>query len=250
MKGDRFVRAFKMGVRLGWLTPEQVQARTDAHYAQIDRNGGIDYRARAHNTRGWFEWERDMITRYFPSTGRVFVHAAGGGREVLALARAGYEVVGGECNPQLVAAANALMADEGVAARVAHIPAGAVKLQHEHYDAVIIGWGAYAHIYRRADRLTLLRALAAVMSPGAPLLLSFHYRDGSAFPFRLTSNVANLLRWARGRERVEVGDTLRRFFSHEFTREEATAEIRAGGFEPVGYGTADTNAHVIALRMS
>ena len=249
MKGDRFIRAFKMGVRLGWLTPDQVQARTDAHYERLDRNGGIDYRARDHNTRGWFDWERDLITRYFPATGRVFVHAAGGGREVLALAKAGYEVTADECNRQLVDAANALLADQGVNASVTHVPAGSVRLQHKHYDAAIIGWGAYAHMYRRADRLALLRALAAVLPAGAPLLLSFHYRDGSAFPFRLTSTIANLLRRTRGLERVEVGDTLTRFFSHKFTREEATAEIRDGGFEPVGYGTADTNAHVLAVRV-
>src|SRR5690606_21399152 len=116
----------------------------------------------------------------------------------------------------------------GIPARVSVVPADEAPSPRA-CDALIIGWSSYAHIQGWGRRVALLRTLRAAASPRAPLLLSFHARDGVAFSFATVMRVANLLRAPRGAPPVEQGDTLGRFFIHMFTRDEIERELDAGG---------------------
>lgn len=57
---------------------------------------------------------------------------------------------------------------------------------------MIVGWSSYGHIQHRAARIALLRALHAGCTDGAPLMLSFHARDGMRYPFEIVSRTANV----------------------------------------------------------
>src|SRR5258708_387635 len=60
-----------------------LEAHNDVYYGGMRERGVI--------RRGLFEWERAVISRFFPSApARVLVGAAGLGREAIALAEMGY----------------------------------------------------------------------------------------------------------------------------------------------------------------
>jgi hypothetical protein len=132
-----------------------------------------------------FPFEEAAFDTFFPPPpGRVLVGATGGGREALALARRGYEVVAFEPSAPLIA---------GLAA---HIPAGlkisAYRATYEdlphmapalpgedpadlnalpRFDAAILGWGSLSHLLSEQRQVTALRAMAAVTD--GPVLVSF-----------------------------------------------------------------------------
>lgn len=132
-----------------------------------------------------FPFEEEALERYFPPPpGRILIGAAGGGREALALARRGYEVVAFEPSAPLVS---------GLAA---HIPAGlkvsAYRATYEdlprlapalpgadaadlnalpRFDAAILGWGSLSHLLSEERQVAALRAMSAVTD--GPVLVSF-----------------------------------------------------------------------------
>ena len=238
--------ALWIGARLGALTREQVHALDERYYAAAAAGGHIDYAGDAHNLRGLFAWEAPVVERFFAGRRRILVLAAGGGREVLALRRMGFDADGFECHPALVAAANRLLAREGFAGDMAVVPRDEAPRTEQRYDGVIVGWSAYMLIQGRARRIALLRDLRALAEPGSPLLLSFFYRDGSPFRHDLIARAGNALRSALGREPLEEGDTLAPNFIHLFTQAEVRAELREAGFEPVFYSTEGTG-HAVGI---
>jgi hypothetical protein len=99
---NRFVRLASVlheGFWLGCLSTEDLNAITASHYQE-----SREYPSEEHNLRGFFDWEASALGRYFRPGSRILVAAAGGGREVLALRRAGYEAEGLECSAALVGA--------------------------------------------------------------------------------------------------------------------------------------------------
>ena len=222
--------AVLMGIRLGARTPAEVQAQTDRHYSRRK-----DYAADQHNLRGWYEWEQTLVSALLPPAGRMFVYAAGGAREVIALARAGYDVDACECHPDMVASANARLDRLKLTPRVRRVPADDAPSSEQTYDAIVIGWTAYGHIQGRAARLELLRALYDMAAPSAPLIVSFHMRTEGSKPLGQVHRTANLLRRLRSEPLVEEGDALGRYFMHMFTRGEITDEMREGGWNVVAF---------------
>jgi hypothetical protein len=233
-------QALATGFWLGVLSRRRLAEVDDVYYAAS--SGGVDYTGDAHNLRGLFGWEADAVGRWFPAGGRVLVFAAGGGREVAALAALGFRVDGVECNAALVAAASRLADAAGAFGRVLAAPRDGLppEIAGERYDAVIVGWSAYMLIAGRERRVALLRALRGHVAPGAPVLLSFFFRTPGSRHHRWTARVANAIRGVLGRERVEEGDMLGPNFHHDFTEAEVRGEMRDGGWEPVAYATAPT----------
>ena len=60
------------------------------------------YNSPEHNLSGFYAWEQEMISKYYRPNSRILVAAAGGGRELIALHRAGFRADGFECTPHLV----------------------------------------------------------------------------------------------------------------------------------------------------
>ncbi len=133
---------------------------------------------------GLFEWERRLLEHpVVPRSGRVLLGAAGGGRELKALAERGYEVLAFEPSDALFKAAQALGATlSGASVRKADYRdliesergASSVFAARElAVDLVWLGWGSLSHVLDERTRLDLLSALRRG-APKAPLLLSFH----------------------------------------------------------------------------
>ena len=229
------------GLWLGVLRREDLHAVDGAFY-----DGQALYRDDAHNRRGLLRWERRALDAHFPPSGRLLVLAAGGGRELLPLAAAGYAVEGFECNPTLVRVAERLLAEDGAsAARVRPIARDAAPAGEGPFDGVIVGWGSYMLIAGRARRVAFLRALRREVPDGAPVLLSFFTRSERGRRARIVHAVARAVRRLRGDAPPDLGDDLTPNFVHRFTEEEVRAELAEGGFalvdyEPQGRGAFDS----------
>lgn len=243
LTGYTVVRACFAGFWLGLLDRDALLSIADRFYQTHER-----YRDDAYNKSGAWPWERAVLERYFKASRRLVLVGAGGGREVIALERLGYEVVGYECNERLVAAANELLEGEGLESRVAVAPPDVCPPGDESYDGLIVGWGAYMLIQGRSRRTALLRSLRRQAVPGAPLLVSFFTRPESARRFRLIAGIANVLRSLRSRERIEVGDDLAPEYVHYFTREELASELAEGGFRLEHHAT-EPYGHAVAIAV-
>jgi hypothetical protein len=240
------VQALHQGFWLGLLDGPGLEAATARFYARNHRYG-----ERPHNVAGFLGWEGALIDRYFDACRTILVGAAGGGREVVALARRGVTVDGFDCSPALVATAERVLAEQGLRARMQLAPPGAVPDGLGTYDGVILGWGAYSHVAGRPARVRLLRALVGHLRPAGPFLLSYQTRPvdpAAQRAYRWILATARVLRVARRDPTpLELGDTLPSYFAHRFTQPEIEAEVAAAGLtvehlQEVEYGAAIARA--------
>ena len=236
------------GVWLGMLGRQSLNDIDDLYYVggHARKFGPIDYTEDRYNRIGFWTWERTAIDRWFGGSGHVAVLAAGGGREVLALRKLGFQVDGWECQSGLVRTANRILAEDGFEPTVELVPRDACPPGERRYTGAIVGWGAYTLIQGRARRVGLLSALAARLHVGAPVLLSFFPRSGTERRFGAVAAVANVGRRLTLRELAEEGDYLEPNFVHYFTEAELRSELEEAGlvlqlFEARPYG------HAVAL---
>ncbi len=233
-RAGALLQAAHEGVWLGLLRRSDLHAVDQRFY-----EGSASYHDDAHNLRGLFPWEQTALEA-FAGCRRVLVIGAGGGREVLALERMGFEVEGYECNPALVAYADEFLPRQGCTAAVRHLPRDAVPSADTPFDGIVVGWSAYTLIPGRAHRVDLLRRLRVLVQPGGPILLSFFTRGADGPRVRISAAVANGIRAILRREPAERGDALSPNFVHYFTAKEIGAELREAGWEPkrfTGHGS-------------
>src|SRR5436309_2730404 len=102
------LRTLLNGVWLGVLTDAELAALDESYYEQATM-----YRTASWNERGLFDWEQRLVLDHFPPGARIIVTACGGGREVLALLKMGFDVFGYESHPALAAFAGDFMAEHG-----------------------------------------------------------------------------------------------------------------------------------------
>jgi len=227
----RAMRGLFEGIWLGVLSHEHT-ARIDEVY--YDR--ATMYVTEPYNRTGLWSWEQAAIDAHFGGVRKIVVTSAGGGREVVALAKAGYEVVGFEPHDSLVRFGNQLLTADGLTAEIRQSernrwPASAVDA-----DGVIVGWGGYMLISGRHQRVAFLREAAKQLPAHAPLLVSFFPRGDGNVRFRCVTLVANLLRRLLGRDTVTFGDAQAPNLIHFFTRTEVVAEMAEAGFKLVDFG--------------
>ena len=234
-KGLSAIQAVFDGVWLGLLGPDELAA-ADEHFYGADGDVAALYRGEDHNSRGFYDWEEDLVDRFLEPGASVVVTAAGGGREVLALARKGMRVAAFEPNAVLVDAGRRLLGDQGVAdASLDTCPRDVFPPDAPECDAVVVGWGSYIHIQGRARRVALLRGARSRLQPGAPILLSFWVRPAGARYFKFVRRIARPIRALRGLPPPELGDTVSETYVHWFDRREVEEELVAAGFDPVHY---------------
>jgi hypothetical protein len=208
----------------------------------LDRACSLAYEARSefcdekYTRSGLRAWEHDFVNHYLSPGMRVLVSSAGGGREVLALFRLGFEVCAFECNTKIAAWGNAFLDTEGVSVRILPAAAGECPSDLPRFDAVIIGWASYHHIRPAERRIRFLRSIRAHIGGGGPVLLSYLEQTGprSLRPSRWANRIRRLL----GRAMLEPGDIFGPPPMHLFTREEIEAELQQAGFRLHAYGKA------------
>jgi hypothetical protein len=156
--------------------------REELTIALYDRRTAYLPRSRQYD--GLHEWEvRFLRNRNFPQQGRILLGAAGGGRELRALTRLGYEVDAFEPAPTLLAGARTVISPPGRG----RVELGSYRslidgargegplaemLRGARYDAIVFGWGSFSHVYARGERRALLETMRR-LCPEGPVALSF-----------------------------------------------------------------------------
>ena len=213
---------------------------------QYDQSGR--YLGDEHNLSGLFAWEAAVIEREFRDCASILVGAAGAGREVLAIAGRGTRVDAFDPSPELVAAAQKLLAARGIESNYLLAEPDRVPAQLGVYDGAIVGWGGYSHIPDSRARIGFLRELATHLRPGAAVFLSVWERGGQERKFRTVAGIARFIgRLGFAGSRVETGDSTTHGFAHYFTREELERELAAAGFRMDFYSDTPCG-HAVARR--
>lgn len=225
------------GLWLGVLSREHLEAVDELHY-----HGSSTYNGETHNARGLMEWEEAAIGEFFGGRTRLAVLGAGGGREVLALERRGFQVDGFECNPKLVEFAGGFLPRQGATASVRLLPRDATPSEGG-YDGVIMGWGSYMLTPGRARRIGLLRRLRALVPEGAPLLVSFFSQPEVLIRLKMEYRVARVVRRLLRREPPEFGDDLVPMYAHRFNQAQMESEMREAGFRLLRYEPEGRRQH-------
>jgi SAM-dependent methyltransferase len=122
---------------------------------------------------GLRQWEAAVVARHFPPSGRVLDLGCGPGREALALARLGYEVVGADISEVVLEHARRHAADAGVT--VAWVLVDGVEVPPGPFDAIIMWAQVLGNIPERADQLALLANCREALAPGGIISASGHY---------------------------------------------------------------------------
>src|SRR5918995_505614 len=246
----RVAKACFVGLWLGVLTRERLHAIDEEFYTRTrNRSDRPDYHDLEYNRSGLWEWEERALTEHFAECESLMLIGAGGGREVLALLRLGYQVDGSESHPALVAAANDLLREEGFDTSVGLVQRDESPHTNTTYDGIIVGWGAYMLVQSRRQRIALLKQLRVQTQDQGPILLSFYWRSGTpSASYKISASLANMIRRIIHREPIDVGDWLAPAYVHYFTQDEIASELSEGGFRLVHYSTAEYG-HAVGIAV-
>lgn len=233
------------GVWLGMLSRKELH-EMDRLYHLGWRPGGfrpIDHMTSSYNSRGLWAWEREVVERYFRAGSRILLLAAGAGRELLALTEMGFAVDAYECNPDLAARGNQLLAEAEVPLEIRQMARDRCPSGAGSYDGAIVGWAAYMLIPGQRTRQNFLQSVAERLKPDSPLMVSFFGVRQHDLELRVTYHVGRNVRRLLARSGLELGDSLAPTYVHYFTGEQIEAELSAAGLRPVffaipGYGRA------------
>lgn len=238
------LRAVHEGCWLGCLSADDLNTITNGHYGKSRHYASTD-----HNLSGFLNWEKPVLDQYFRRGSRILVAAAGAGREVLALRKAGFEADGFECNPTLLRASQEIADRLGGLPHVVPSTPDSVPPGSAVYDGLIVGWGGYTHIPTRRRRLIFLQALRQRAQPNSPLLISFLTRGESSPYETVCYRTARFSRFLlRGRkDHTEPGDHLEwGRYVHRFDRDEIEDELTSAGFQVVYYNQDTDYPHAVA----
>jgi hypothetical protein len=230
-------KAMHKGFWLGCLNADDLNTLTANRYS-----ASKEFTSRQHLESGLSDWELPVVERYFRKGSRILVGAAGTGREVLALRKAGFKAEGFESNPTLLQVGQTFFAAMGHSNPVFFCLPDNVPPGLADYDGLIVGWGGYTHIPTRIRRVAFLQALRRRALPDAPLMLSFLTRDERSrydrLSYRISRFIGSLFRPAQ--EPPEPGDDLELSdFTHRFTRTELESDLQAAGFRLLHFSEQD-----------
>lgn len=196
--------ALHRAVWLGLLESQSLNELTHYMYSQPDC--GFD--SEEHNSADLWPWEDAVVQTSFTDCKHLLVAGAGGGREVIALAKRGFEVTAFDFSEKLTTACRRHTRNAGVMATVLDAPPDKLPDGLGIYDGIIAGRGFYHHIHGRQRRIQFLKACRTHIAPGGPLFLSdFFTRPLHSSGHHRIARVANAIRRLRfSEERVELGD--------------------------------------------
>lgn len=243
----RVMSAVHEGFWLGCLTAGELNAITAAHFGE-----SRFYTSSQHNLSGFFDWEVEVLGRYFRPGSRLLVAAAGAGREVLALRKAGFDAEGFDCSVPLVHASQRIFEELGEPDPVNYWPPDSVPPGSASHDGLILGWGAYTHIPTRTRRVAFLGGLRKRVPSESPLILSFFTRQNDSGYENLVHRAGTLcgLFLRARKEPLELGDRIEwSRFVHRFTRDELEGELRSAGFRVEYYREGSNAGHAVAMSV-
>jgi hypothetical protein len=214
------------GFWMGLLPESACDAISEQSYGE-----GTLYTNASYLDQGLHFWEDLAVRTYFSPGSRVLVAAAGGGREIIALARSGFQAAGFECSHAMVEAGKRALSERGIAATLDWAPPCVALRMEGQFDALIVGWNGYCYISPRARRLVFLKDLRSQLRPGSPILVSTAIRTLQARVLVWTPRVANAIRICTFRAPVfEAGDSFPGRPKLHFTRRQLEQELIEAGY--------------------
>lgn len=203
------------------------------------------------------EWAR----RYLDPQGWILGLGCGTGLELWALRRLGYRrLVGLDIAWPMLEAARDLAPDPGGRDRLVHADALRPCFRPGSLAGAVVIDQLASLIPGAAGRLRLLREVARLLAPGAPVVLSYLKRGRSwrhGLYFALTAPAFALARLA-SIGNLEAGDRISdvasgtpsptRIRVHYFRSGEMAALARAAGFEPLEEAAGDDRIGYLAAR--
>jgi 2-polyprenyl-3-methyl-5-hydroxy-6-metoxy-1,4-benzoquinol methylase len=206
------------------------------------------YRPDAADFRAYlFPWEEAVVRDRFPQPpARVLVGGAGGGREPLALAQMGFEVVAFEPAEALISALARQAPPNVTTLQGAYEDMDALFAEGESFDAAIVGWGSFSHLRDEPSRIQTLRSFARLT--GGPILVSFLAVKNGAAPPRL-ARMRRLLPRRPARDEQDIFAVSIGFY-HPVDEGEVRRLADAAGLEisHLSFDSRDTNWPHVVLR--
>lgn len=184
---------------------------------------------------GLHRWEAEVVERYFPATGRILDLGCGPGREAIALAQLGYEVVGADISEAVLERAQVNAADARVTVEWRlvdglNVPPGA-------FVAITMWAQVLGNIEQREDQLTLLANCHGALRPGGIISASGH---NSEFCRRVWGSQTEG-DWFYPTGSWKPGELK----YHMFTADTLEALLRQAGFEVVATEVPDSLLAII-----
>jgi len=203
----RSLRRARLELREAWTrhsaqTAETVREKYDMQASSYAMHGVKD---------GPPEW-CEAIRRHLGESGRLLVVGSGTGQECLTLARMGFDCLGIDFSPNMIAEAEKLArvaALDGVRFRQADIRT--FPLAPGSFDGVLFTPDVFSFLPRSRERIDVLRRLRAALSPHGRLLLSARVTPGR------WSRVVLAAQWLRSAGRRDPGDSHTRFLAPDGT---------------------------------
>jgi hypothetical protein len=225
-----FLDALTSGFWLGVMSEKSLDYSDELYYNQTKY-----YTEENYNESGLFDWEKSIIQKHFSGAKNILLIAAGGGREVLALNKMGFEVDSYECNPALIEFGNALLEKNGIENKIKYLPRNTVPGEIRKYDGIIIGWGAYSLIPGSKKRLSFLSALYPFLHKDAPIMISFLFMGKKGRKDNIIKDLSNSFRIFSKKVKTETGDRLVPNFIHYFNEEEVKSELIRAQYRIIDY---------------
>jgi len=209
---------------------------------------GVVARYAAAAAEGLAPFEAALVRRAFGPGDRVLDVGCGGGREAVALVRAGLRVVAVDLSPSMARAAADHAQAQGSALAAAAADAAALPFRDGRFDGVAMFGQVIAHVPTRAGRVAALRSAWRALRPGGALALTTHNRRCHP-KFQVYFACVN--RWRRlarraglavslgdfdrltRRDQVSGGAAGRRLFIHMYDQPEAEADLTEAGFTAI-----------------
>lgn len=179
--------------------------------------------------------EQQLLAQMTTTPGRVLVLGMGGGREALAFARLGYEVVGVDYIAAMVGKAIEIAAQQGLIITGLVQEISQLEVQPNSFDLALMTPTMYSAIPTRKRRVQMLHRIGRTLKPEGSFLCSFLYDAGLRYRYSwLMKTIAYL---TLGNFGYENGDRLwGSEFLHSFASlAEVEAEFAEGGFTVQSY---------------
>ncbi len=214
------------GFWMGLLPESAYDAISELSYGE-----GKAYTNASYLDQGLHFWEDLAVRTCFSPGSRVLVAAAGGGRELIALVRGGFQAAGFECSHAMVEAGKHALAERGIAATLDWAPPCVAPRLEGPFDALIVGWNGYCYISPRPRRIVFLKDLRSQLRAGSPVLVSTAIRPPHARVLTWTPRIANAVRICTFRAPVfETGDSFPGRPKLHFTRRQLEQELIEAGY--------------------
>lgn len=132
-------------------------------------------------SEGLEEWERNIIERYMKPEAKLLDVGCGAGREAIALVKMGFEVMGIDISPNMVAKATENAKKEGLNINFKVQSVTDIDCPAKYFDYVLFSREIYSYIPTKKLRIETLRKIRDILKPDGILLFSAYYKDRRLF---------------------------------------------------------------------